>query len=360
MRHKSSDLVRFLLEHGADPNSESRDGKTPLHMLLGPKQIFASMPRLIHHSDYVLVVARLLLERGADVNSRDKGHETPLLLAMRHKSSDLVRFLLEHGADPNSETEDGKTPLHRLLDLKPNNTLLTPITTAPDYVLVVAQLLLERGADVNSRDKATKPHYFWQCDTNRPILCVFFWNMAQILTRRMKTAKLHYIVLLRTPNRYIPSPKPDYHRSDYALVVAQLLLERGADVNSRDKGHETPLLLAMRHKTTNLARFFLEHGADPNLKNEDGKTPLHIIRTPQKHTIRVIPYQDHHDDYIFIVAQLLVEHGADVNARDNDHNTPLLLALKRQAFDIAGFLLECGANPNMENHEGEPHCTRCC
>jgi hypothetical protein len=55
--------VRFLLEHGADPNVQDKDGGTPLHFAVEGC-----------HVD----VARLLLDYGADPTIRDNKGRTPL------------------------------------------------------------------------------------------------------------------------------------------------------------------------------------------------------------------------------------------------------------------------------------------
>jgi ankyrin repeat protein len=55
--------VRFLLEHGADPNVQDKDGWTPLHRAV-----------IKCHVD----VARVLLDYGADPTIRDNEGRTPL------------------------------------------------------------------------------------------------------------------------------------------------------------------------------------------------------------------------------------------------------------------------------------------
>ena len=52
------DIVRLLIEQGADAHARGKDGSTPLHHAAW---------------DDSLEVARLLIEKGADVNARDKG-----------------------------------------------------------------------------------------------------------------------------------------------------------------------------------------------------------------------------------------------------------------------------------------------
>jgi len=80
------EVVKLLLEHGADPNVKNRDGKTPLHNAA---------------SEGHLEVVKLLLERGADPNVKDDDGNTPLHNAAWRGHLEVVKLLLEHGADPN-------------------------------------------------------------------------------------------------------------------------------------------------------------------------------------------------------------------------------------------------------------------
>lgn len=47
---------------------------------------------------------------------------------------------------------------------------------------------------------------------------------------------------------------------DQAQVA--MLLDQGADINARDKGKRTPILVAAQNKHYDLVRFFAERGAD--------------------------------------------------------------------------------------------------
>jgi len=79
--------MRVLLEHGANPNAHNHAGVTPL--------MWAA-------ADAVKV--QLLLERGADPRIRSLDGRTALLAAVtRSGSGRVVRLLLAHGADPTKE-----------------------------------------------------------------------------------------------------------------------------------------------------------------------------------------------------------------------------------------------------------------
>jgi ankyrin repeat protein len=80
--------VRSLLEHGASVNAKSDTDRTAL-------LVAASYPRTVD-------VLRLLLERGADLRAQDKGGATALSLAARSADIDVVRFLVDRGLEPGA------------------------------------------------------------------------------------------------------------------------------------------------------------------------------------------------------------------------------------------------------------------
>ena len=61
-----------------------------------------------------------------------------------------------------------------------------------------------------------------------------------------------------------------------ALPMVGLLLQRGADVNSRTKSGTTPLHTAVLYGHFEVAEYLLEKGADVNAKSASGVTPLNL------------------------------------------------------------------------------------
>jgi ankyrin repeat protein len=92
-----SNLVKLLLERGAEPSTPSRNGMgvTPLHSAAAGRH---------------LEIARLLVDAGADVNARSGEGFTPLHSAAQNGQAELVRLLLNYGADPHAAADGGKTP----------------------------------------------------------------------------------------------------------------------------------------------------------------------------------------------------------------------------------------------------------
>ena len=60
-----------------------------------------------------LNMVKYLVEHGADVNIQNRWGETALYQASnRNGHLDIIRYLVEHGADVNIKDEDSKTVLH--------------------------------------------------------------------------------------------------------------------------------------------------------------------------------------------------------------------------------------------------------
>lgn len=86
-----SEMVKFLIQCGADVNIQDRSQKyTALH--------FAAR-------DQREDIVKVLLENGAEVNAQDKFGNTPLSECVTNNSPNLniVRMLLKEGADPNKQ-----------------------------------------------------------------------------------------------------------------------------------------------------------------------------------------------------------------------------------------------------------------
>ena len=124
----------------------------------------------------------------------------------------------------------------------------------------------------------------------------------------------------------------DYDSQGHGVGIVRLFLQRGIDVNVKDKDHGTPLHSAAFSGMLEIARVLLDHGADVNAENKQGKTPLHQVALgkydSQEHGVGV--------------ARLLVERGAEVHAQDKDHNTASHLAASSGRLEIAKLLIDNG------------------
>ena len=116
--------------------------------------------------------------------------------------------------------------------------------------------------------------------------------------------------------------------------VVAFLVDRGADVNARDRRGITALYVAVWRNQTEIVRLLLEKGADDKAAGPGGLSPLHLAAL------------NAHID----IARLLIERKADVGARNAYGNTPLHLAAAANSEDgMARLLVEAGADVNAAN-----------
>jgi ankyrin repeat protein len=96
---KRREVVRYLLDAGADPLPASRQGGfTPLHSAVASDAGAVDVE-----------IVGLLLAKGADPNAKSQSGSTPLHTVGFTGDRASLDLLLKHGADPGIKNNDGKS-----------------------------------------------------------------------------------------------------------------------------------------------------------------------------------------------------------------------------------------------------------
>jgi len=116
------ELVKLLIDKGADINIRDENGFTPLHFSgHGNKK-----------------VVELLIANGADVNAKEALYSrTPLHFA---GNAEIAKLLISNGADVNARDSRGMPLMHSL------------VIDGPCEIIKAIEVLIVNGADVNARD----------------------------------------------------------------------------------------------------------------------------------------------------------------------------------------------------------------
>ncbi|MBU0507315.1 ankyrin repeat domain-containing protein [bacterium] len=130
---RSPQMVAFLLEKGANPDSRSTEGDTPLM-----SSVWSDSIRCME----------LLLQGGANPDAADETGHTALHRVTQLGKRPQAELLLTGGADPNLADRDGLTPLH--------------VAAITGYD-TIAYNLVSAGANINAQDELRhRPLYYAQ------------------------------------------------------------------------------------------------------------------------------------------------------------------------------------------------------
>lgn len=149
---------------------------------------------------------------------------------------------------------------------------------------------------------------------------------------------------------------------DGDLDKIKKLFAQGADINDAGK-KGSPLILACQKNHAVVAEFLMEKGADLNLATSMGGTALN--RASENGNVDLVEKLLANGAKIgplaLIVAaregfsqvvEILVKAGSDIDAKQHWGQTALMLAAKNGHDDVVAFLLESGADPKLRDKSG--------
>jgi len=213
----SIDIVKLLIEYGADVNTDDSYGNYLL--------MFA------HHN---INIFKLLLENGADINQN--GRHGSVLTDYIYENGDSlsfehIKFLIDSGADVNFQEEANVTD---------ETPLIQAISSGGSKRLELIKFLLDNGANNFEASR--------EGDGYKAIHVAFYIHRENEVYQIVK--------LLVDAGANVNAPTSEY---DYEID---------------DLHRDTPLTLAIKNEYISVVNFLLENGADIYIKNYQGKDSL--------------------------------------------------------------------------------------
>jgi ankyrin repeat protein len=193
-------------------------------------------------------------------------------------------------------------------------------------------------------------------------------------------------------------------KGDPYIAAIGLVIEKGADLDIKNKAGRTPLHLAVRGRNERYVEVLVKNGADTGILDNSGKSPLHCAALPGyyteeifrlfldnseadfglqdkwgKTTIDILGMEKEYSkikgsvavlaekvgvdscaakDLLFFaicrgdstIASKLIRRGVDINSKESKFGgTPLLEAIENKRTGVVVELLNFGADPNLEN-----------
>ncbi len=317
VREDHPDIVGLLVERKADVNAKTRVGATPSWVLpnsvpgfghgvgivrgglpdRGSRYLIPGglSPLLYAARDGRLASARILLEAGADVNQLDPNGITPLLMAIANNHIEVARLFIDRGAAINVSDWYGRTPLWaavetRNMDVDNSEPFENGVDRGP--VLELIGLLLDKGADPNTRTTETPPIRRQMLRVTGSLSWVDFTGQTPFLTASLAgDVTVMQLLLDYGADPYIPTVSgttalmaaagvnwvvdQTYDQGPKALLEAvKMCYELGMDVNAVNSMGLTAVMGAANRGSDDIIQFLADHGARLDVKDKEDRSTL--------------------------------------------------------------------------------------
>lgn len=244
-----------------------------------------------------------------------------IIEAAYHGHINTVKVLLQAGANPNVQNMLGETALHNAFH---------PKTFSKELV----SLLLDHGADVNMREKLngyTAVHIaakFCTSTVNKAVRK----DILEVLSLLCKKADVTVTSARKeTAMHRLVSGSVDW------TEPLQILIDFKFELNAQNDRGETSLMCAIDKGNYKMAELLVQKGACVNIKDRHFQTALH--HSVQKNLLRLV--------------LLLLDAQCDVNAADLNGDTALQIAASKGLTDMVRVLLSNPAvDVNIQNIRG--------
>jgi uncharacterized protein len=228
-----------------------------------------------------LEIMKVLLDGGADINQQSGNGSTALLVAVQNGDGPAAKLLLERGADVNIANGKGWTPLYLAVKARTRErgTVPSPVID-PVAMMDVIKVIVDKGADVNARLKANTDTYgatTWLEEAGgtallRASFCgdleVMKLLMAHGADPLIATEDGTTTLMALAGVGYGDGFTNDFGPPEQSVEAMKLLIDAGVPVNAMTKEKITALHGAAHKNFVAGIQFLVDHGADLTMRSQ--------------------------------------------------------------------------------------------
>jgi ankyrin repeat protein len=371
-----AEIVRCLLEGGADPSRRDGEGRTVFELANGEASAMllscgASSPTATAEELLLLAAesgeeseVENQITNGADLETRDERSKylesTPLMLAARRGHLGVARLLIEAGAAIDASEKEQKIPGMLVSEMSELEVLQMGYTlhrTSLMWALCnghaeVALFLLKWGATYDWKDNLGLTPLHLAARTG-------LTDMVEALVKRgvkpdlLGRSKITPLMLACQEGQ---------------LDVVDWLVDQKQKLDRKDAQGDTAMIYACRGGHTQVVSRLLRAGCKADLMSRDGTAPLEALIGARREVpvseasamgeAQIFNERGHFtlapfpEEQLLPVVQELLDSGADPNS-NKGFATPLGEAARNEHLEIMGCLIQAGGDPDRGSRGGD-------
>lgn len=288
----NEEAARLLLDRGADPSAPTGSSQKRYPLIAALSGLHYGM-------------AKMLIDAGADVACRDFSDDTPAICAAMTGNLEMVTLLLGRGADIFTTDRSGLTLFLAAFAIGSNPALV--------------EMLIDRGG-LTPEDEMNS---YFASSVQRG-----WYNITKRLIE--KGANLEYKPMQRPVPLLIVSIMMDH------FDIAELLIQKGANVNARGDDQSCALHYTRQEEHLPIVKSLLAAGADVSATDAHGCQPLMFAESA-------------------VIVEILLANGAHYEHSTDWCTTALQKAVVQHRFDTAKALLQAGASTRASDGSDMVH-----
>lgn len=319
-----TEIVRLLLEKGADAAIGDNENSQPIHN--------AAVAGHVN-------VLEILLESGVDIDTRDANGNTALIFSLIYSQFETTNWLIDKGADLKISNNDNVNPLS-YASLRGR--------------LDILKRIIASGANPNHQAQSGRTALIFAAGNDHT-------EVAEYLLQSGADTEI--------PENYGRTPLLWVARENGNAEMAALLIKYGADINARDRFDDTPLVLAAWRGFSEIVNLLLDSGAEVETTGDNGEELLNysvekglgrLFSKLAESNMDLKMKNRYGSSLLHSAAQggsvdiinTFIEKGFDVKETDVFGWTPLHYAAWKGRSEAAQILIEKGANINARSLSG--------